>query len=176
MKKNLPNIAAPPSKAMEVNVPQLAIVESNTLAVMGLKQLIESAMPFARIQAFGTFGEFESNNPAQFMHFFVSMQIVLANRTFFLNYKHKTIVLTLGNDSNSQMNDFHSICVNVSEGLLIKELLSLQHKGHPHREHLPHIESESKENQLTDREIEVLSLIVQGKKRTRKTANNSSLG
>lgn len=160
MKKN---IADTTTQAMGTNAPLLAIVDSNTLAVMGLKQLLESAMPFAQIQTFGTFGEFECSNPTQFMHFFVSMQIVLANRTFFLNHKHKTIVLTLSNDLNSQMNDFHSICVNVSEGLLIKELLSLQHKGHPHREHLPHLESESKESQLTDREIEVLSLIVQGK-------------
>ena len=142
--------------------PQLAIIESNTLAVMGLKQLLESAMPFARIQAFGTFGEFESNNPSRFMHFFVSMQIVLANRTFFLNHKHKTIVLSLSNDPNSQLKDFHSICVNVSEGLLIKQLIALQHQGHPHGEHLP-VESEYNERQLTDREIEVLSLIVQGK-------------
>lgn len=74
MKKN---IADTTTQAMGTNAPQLAIVDSNTLAVMGLKQLLESAMPFAQIQTFGTFGEFECSNPTQFMHFFVSMQIVL---------------------------------------------------------------------------------------------------
>lgn len=143
--------------------PKLAIVENNTLAAMGLKQLLETAMPFAEIKSFGTFGEFQASNISQFMHYFVSMQIVLANRLFFLDHKHKTIVLTASNDPNSQMDDFHCICVNVSEHMLIKELISLQKMGHPHGEHLPHPEAANKEKLLSDREIEVLSLIAQGK-------------
>lgn len=62
--------------------PAFAIVESNTLAVMGLRQLLESAIPSAQIQAFGTFGELQASNPEHFIHFFVSMHIVLANRNF----------------------------------------------------------------------------------------------
>ena len=143
--------------------PKLAIVENNTLAAMGLKQLLETAMPFAEIMSFGTFGEFQASNISQFMHHFVSMQIVLANRLFFLDHKHKTIVLTASNDPNSQMDDFHCICVNVSEHMLIKELMRLQKMGHPHGEHLPHPEAPNKDKLLSDREIEVLSLIAQGK-------------
>lgn len=149
---------------MRMMKPKLAIVESNTLAVMGLKQLLETAMPFADIEAFGTFGEFETSNPSQFMHYFVSMQIVLAHRNFFLDHKQKTIVLTPSNDPKSQMSDFHCVCVNVSEHLLIKELMSLQRMGHPHGEHLPVMDTANgKSTSLTDREIEVLSLIAQGK-------------
>lgn len=151
-----------PQQAMMGKKPELAIVESNTLAVMGLKQLLETAMPFANIKSFGTFGEFEGSNPDQFMHYFVSMQIVLANRTFFLNHKNKTIVLTQSNDPKSQLNDFHSICVNVSESLLIKELYALQKIGHPHGEHLPQVQEISKDKILSDREAEVLALIAQG--------------
>ena len=152
------------NERMRMKKPKLAIVESNTLAVMGLKQLLETAMPFADIVAFGTFGEFEANDPKQFMHYFVSMQIVLANRPFFLDHKQKTIVLTPSNDPKSQMSDFHCICVNVSEHILIKELMSLQRMGHPHGEHLPTMDATNKKpNALTDRETEVLSLIAQGK-------------
>lgn len=152
------------NERMKMKKPKLAIVESNTLAVMGLKQLLETAMPFADIVAFGTFGEFEANDPKQFMHYFVSMQIVLANRPFFLDHKQKTIVLTPSNDPKSQINDFHCICVNVSEHILIKELMSLQRMGHPHGEHLPTMDATNKKpNALTDRETEVLSLIAQGK-------------
>lgn len=144
--------------------PKLAIVENNTLAVMGLKQLLETAMPFADIESFGTFGEFESSHPSLYRHYFVSMQIVLANRNFFLNHKHQTIVLTPSNDPKSQMNDFHCLCVSVSEHLLIKELMNLQRKGHPHGEHLPNnMDMGNKDKLLSDREIEVLSLIAQGK-------------
>lgn len=153
-----------PHVGKEKALPELAIVESNTLAAMGLKQLLETAMPFASIKTFGTFGEFESSNPSQFMHFFVSMQIVVAHRNFFLDHKHNTIVLTPSNDPKSQLNDFHCICVCVSEKILIKELFALQKKGHPHGEHLPRPnEEDNKEKALSDREKEVLSLVAQGK-------------
>lgn len=150
---------------METDTPELAIVESNTLAVMGLKQLLETAMPFMQVKAFHTFGEFENSQPDHFMHYFVSMQIVLANRQFFLQDKHRhhTIVLTPSCNPNSQLQEFHCLCVDVPEHLLIKELLSLQRKGHPHGEHIPMMASDKQEKILSDREIEVLSLVAQGK-------------
>lgn len=144
-------------------MPELAIVESNTLAMMGLKQLLETAMPFANIKSFGTLAEFKASLPEQFMHYFVSMQIVLSDRSYFLDKKHKTIVLTPSNDPMSQLGDFHCLCVNVSEGMLIQQLMNLQKLGHPHGEHLPKMEAPTPEKLLSDREIEVLSLVAQGK-------------
>ena len=153
------------NEEMMKSMPEMAIVESNTLAVMGLKQLLESVMPMMKISAFGTFGEYASNTPDRFIHTFVSMHIVLAHRQFFTqgNRAHHTIVLTPSNDPNSQLKDFHCLCVNVPEGQLIKELLNLQHSGHPHGEHLPAMPHPTQEKTLTDREIEVLSLVAQGK-------------
>ena len=147
-------------------MPELAIVENNTLAAIGLKGLLESAMPMIKVQIFGTFGEFESNAPEHFMHYFVSMHQALAHRNLFIAEKHRhhTIVLTPSNDPNSQLQGFHCICTNVPEAQLIKEIVSLQRSGHPHGEHIPQMEgSSSKEKGLTDREIEVLSLVAQGK-------------
>ena len=57
-------------------MPELAIVDNNTLAAIGLKSLLESAMPMVKISIFGTFGEFESSNLERFMHYFVSMHVV----------------------------------------------------------------------------------------------------
>lgn len=144
-------------------MPELAIVENNTLAMMGLKQLLETAMPFACVKSFSTLTEFKASLPEQFMHYFVSMQIVLSDRPYFLDKKHKTIVLTPSNDPMSQLGDFHCLCVNVSEGMLIKQLMNLKKLGHPHGEHLPKLEVPTPEKLLTDREIEVLSLVAQGK-------------
>ena len=48
-------------------MPELAIVDNNTLAALGLKGLLESAVPMVKISIFGTFGEFESNAPERFM-------------------------------------------------------------------------------------------------------------
>ena len=158
--------------------PAFAIVESNTLAVMGLSQLLESAIPSAQIQAFGTFGELQASNPEHFIHFFVSMQIVLANRNFFLDYKHKTIVLTPSNDPMSQLSVFSCVCSNDSGKCspcgcpffckLMSSLMSNPSDTLTHRQwksfscdigSLEH----TQEKTLTDREIEVLSLVAKGK-------------
>lgn len=146
-------------------IPEIAIVDSNTLAMMGLKSLLETVMPLMRVHTFGAFSAFEGANPDHFMHYFVSMHIVLEHRTFFMqgNRQRHTIVLTPSNDPNSQLQGFHCLCVNVPESVLTKQLLSLQHMGHPHGEHYPQLPSVMKENVLSDREIEVLSLVAQGK-------------
>ena len=84
-------------------------------------------MPMMNICTFGSFAEFESNNPDRFIHYFVSMHIVLAHRNFFVQGQrvHHTIVLTPSNDPNSQLNDFHCLCVSVPEETLVKHLLAL---------------------------------------------------
>lgn len=162
--KKMPGMSKMGSK-MPTAMPEMAIVESNTLAVMGLKQLLETVMPMMKITSFGTFGEYEANHPDRFIHTFVSMHIVLSHRQFFTQGSrvHHTIVLTPSNDPNSQLQEFHCLCVNVPEGQLIKELLNLQHSGHPHGEHLPAMPHPTQEKPLSDREIEVLSLVAQGK-------------
>lgn len=146
-------------------MPELAIVDSNTLAAIGLKQLLESVMPMMNVRHFYSFETFESAQPDHFMHYFVSMHILLANRSFFLEGKRQrhTIVLTTSNDPNSQLQGFHCLCANVPEGSLIKQLLALQHLGHPHGEHLPQPATFQEEKLLSDREIEVLALVAQGK-------------
>ena len=47
-------------------MPEMAIVESNTLAAMGLRQLLESVMPIMKISTFGSFRQYEANNPDHF--------------------------------------------------------------------------------------------------------------
>ena len=147
------------------HIPQIAIIESNTLATMGLKHLLESVMPTMHIKTFGSFCEFENNHPEQFVHYFVSMHIVLAHRTFFAegHRVHHTIVLTPSDDPSTGLHGFHCLCVNVPEKILIKHLLALQRMGHPHGEHLPLSLAPTKAKILSDREIEVLALIAQGK-------------
>ena len=113
---------------MQGRMPEMAIIENNTLAMMGLKQLLETVMPMMNICTFGSFAEFESNNPDRFIHYFVSMHIVLAHRNFFVQGQraHHTIVLTPSIDPNSQLNDFHCLCVSVPEETLVKHLLALR--------------------------------------------------
>ncbi|MBR5441139.1 MAG: response regulator transcription factor, partial [Prevotella sp.] len=103
----------------------------------------------------------EANDPEGYFHYFVAMNLVLENRSFFLEHRRKTIVLTTSTDPNVQMRDFHSLCVNQSENQLVKSLLMLEQHAHGQGQNLPQMPT-TKEKILTNREVEVLSLIVQG--------------
>ncbi|MBR6715015.1 MAG: response regulator transcription factor [Prevotella sp.] len=128
---------------------------------MGLRQILQNVVPIIEIDTFGSFAELESTHYDDYVHYFVSMHLVLENRAFFLERRRKTIVLTTSLSPNSQLSDFHSICVNVPEKQLIRSLLILQQHAHGNGRNMPPM-SNAQEHVLSDREIEVLSLIVQG--------------
>ena len=142
--------------------PKVAIIDANTLAVLGLKQILLNVMPIMTVDTFGSFSELELGNPDQYVHYFVAMDIVVTHRNFFLERQHKTIVLTLSLTDTSQLHDFHSFCINQSEPLLIRQLLMLQQHAHGDGRNLPSMPQILQQKILTDREIEVMSLIVQG--------------
>ncbi|WP_091964180.1 response regulator transcription factor [Prevotella sp. tc2-28] len=142
--------------------PKIAIVDSNTLAYLGLKQLLLNVMPIMTVDTFGSFSELESSNPDTYFHYFVAMDIVLRNRTFFTTRKRKTIVLTLSLNDSAQLTDFHSLFINQPEHALVRALLTLQQHAHGDGRNMPPMPQILQQKILSDREIEVMSLIVQG--------------
>ena len=142
--------------------PKVAIVDANTLAVLGLKQILQEVIPIMTIDTFGSFGELESSQADQYSHFFVAMDIVVTHRSFFLERQRKTIVLTLSLNDTSLLHGFHSLCINQSEAQLIKQILTLQQHAHHGGRNLPPMPKILQQKILTDREIEVMSLIAQG--------------
>ena len=142
--------------------PKIAIVDSNTLAVLGLKQLLQNVMPIMKVDTFGSFAELESNQPETYFHYFVSMGIVLSNRPFFLEHRRKTIVLTLSLSDSAQFSNFHSLYINQPEQQLVRSLLMLQQHANSGGRKLPPLPPVLQQKVLTNREIEVMSLIVQG--------------
>ena len=145
-----------------MNRPKVAIVDANTLAVLGLKQMLQTAMPIMTVDTFGSFAELEANHPEQFFHYFVAMNVVLEHKAFFLDQRKKTIVLTLSRETTSQLSEFHSLCINVPEEELVRSLLMLEQHAHGHGQSLPQMPKALQRKILSDREIEVMSLIVQG--------------
>ena len=95
--------------------PKIAIIDPNTLSVLGLKSILQNVMPIMTVDTFGSFAELTANNPDNYFHYFVAMNVVFENKTFFSEYRRKTIVLTLSLDSISQLSEFHSLCINVPE-------------------------------------------------------------
>ena len=142
--------------------PKIAIVDANTLATLGLKQILQNVMPIMTVDTFGSFAELQSNNPDDYFHYFAAMSIVLENKDFFFERRRKTFVLTLSLDTMSQLSEFHCLCVNVPEQQLVRSLLALQQHGHGGGRNIPPMPDVLNRKILTDREIEVMSLIVQG--------------
>ena len=147
---------------MHMERPKIAIVDTNTLAILGLKQLLQNVMPVMTVDTFGSFSELETSEPDSYVHYFVAMNLVLENMGFFLQRRKKTIVLTTSSGPNSQLQNFHSLCINVPESQLVRALLLLEQHAHAQGKNLPPIPKTLQGRILTDREIEVLSLIVQG--------------
>jgi len=140
----------------------VAIVDPNTLAVLGLRQLLQEVLPIMSVDTYGSMAELQANHPDQYAHFFVAMNVVLEHRQFFIERQRQTIVLTLSLEGGSQLSEFHSICINVPEQQLIRLLLHLQQHAHAGGKNLPPMPRALQQKVLSDREIEVVSLIVQG--------------
>ena len=141
-------------------IPKIAIVDPNTLAVIGLKDILQNVMPIMTVDSYGSLAEFQMNHPEEYVHFFVAMSIVLDNRDFFMDCRRRTIVLTVSPES--WIDGFHCICTNVPEKQLIHSLLSLQQHAHANGRNLPELPKVFQQKVLSDREIEVMNLIVQG--------------
>lgn len=142
--------------------PMICIVDTNTLAVLGLKNLLHTAMPSMHIDNYGSMLELLANHPEQYVHFFVAMNIVLENRSFFTLHARKTIVLTTSAQASSQLAEFHCLCVNVPEKILIRELLAMLQYAHGPNGRHPMPQGNKSEASLTPREAEVMVLIVKG--------------
>ena len=153
-----------------IHKPLIAIVDPNTLAVLGLTHLLESVMPMIGIDAYGSFAELEANHPERYFHYFVDMRIVLSHMAFFQCQRHKTIVLSSSVDGDtSALGSFHTICVSLPEKQLLRSLLMLEQHAHAHGRNLPAMpcreasdDGRAVSPQLSAREIEVLSLVVKG--------------
>ena len=140
--------------------PPIAIIDSNTLSALGLKQLLQNFIPIMTVETFCSYTEFIANHPERFFHYFVAMNIVLENKEFFAEHRHKTIVLSVKVEDS--LSGFHTLCINVPEHELVRSLLMLQQHAHPKGKNLPPMPQVLQQKILSGREIEVMSLIVQG--------------
>ena len=142
--------------------PKIAIIDPNTLSALGLKAILQNVMPIMTVDTYGSLSELQANDPESYFHYFTAMSVVLEDMQFFSEHKRKTIVLTLSLDTMSQLSDYKCLCVNVPEPELVRSLLMLEQHAHGKGENLPPMPEILNRKILSDREIEVMSLIVQG--------------
>lgn len=65
-------------------IPKIAIVDNNTLAVIGLKTMLQNVMPSIEIDTFNSYEALEMNEMDSYFHYFVAMKIVLEKQNGFL--------------------------------------------------------------------------------------------
>ena len=119
-------------------------------------------MPIVTVDTFGTLAELKANDADTYAHYFVSLDIVLVNRAYFVERRRKTIVLTLSLTDSTQPSEFNTLCINQPEPQLVRQLLALEQHAHGHGQNLPPTPQVLQQKILSDREIEVMALIVQG--------------
>lgn len=142
-------------------IPEIAIVEPNTLTALGLRTILEELIPMASIRVFPTFEALIDDTPDMFAHYFISSQIYFGHTAFFLQRRPKTIVLSAG--EQPLLNGVPTLNINLPQDKLVKAIMSLRSHGH---EKVRHVSadpmSQAMEHELSPREIEVLVLVTKG--------------
>lgn len=142
--------------------PRIAIIDPNMLSMLGLRQLLQGVMPTMSVDLYRTFSDFIADGGEHCFHYFVAQSVVVAHHVWFADHRRKTLVLTLSADAHAQMAGFRNLCVGVSEEVLVRELLQLVQQGHSGGRNLPPASDPEKLPTLSNREVEVLSLVVRG--------------
>ena len=138
---------------------EIAIIEPNTLAGLGLLHLLQQMMPAITIRHFGSMQQLTDDTPDMYGHYFVSSAVYFEHASFFLQRMSRTIVLTSGG-AVPGLSDVNTLNVNQSEQALTRDILRLHSRGHGHDHN--HRPTMAVEHDLSPREIEVLVLLTRG--------------
>ena len=155
--------------------PSIAIITPNTLAAIGLSDIIHRMMPGADVCLFAHHAEMVAQGEAdEYFHYFISANELLTCATYFLQRQHKTIVLVHGEEAVHLPQGFHTLNVFQSEQDLISDIIRLAHRSHSAHGAEPEVVKQASRPKsaeedatiahphLTPREREVLKGIVEG--------------
>lgn len=138
---------------------KFAILESNILAGLGLKQLLEDIIPIADIDIYTNIEDLKSVND-NYIHYFVSSRQYFENTSYFRTFPHKIIVLVSG---DMLISGVRTLNVCQSESALAKAIIRLKGTGHSNNSKVPStIEAPSHQDILSAREVEVARLLSKG--------------
>ncbi|MDE6720841.1 MAG: helix-turn-helix transcriptional regulator [Bacteroidaceae bacterium] len=139
---------------------EIAIVDSNILAAMGLQPILADMIPGVDVRVFNSFDELEAADEGRFVHYFVASRIYFEHAAFFRDGKRRVIVLVNG---DLQVAGVPTLNVCQTEKALVKALLAVHRQGHPHGVPRPEARMEAAhERVLSSREVEVAMLLAKG--------------
>lgn len=140
--------------------PEIAIIERNTLATLGLRTILEELIPQAIIRTFASFEQLIDDTPDMYAHYFVAISIYFEHTAFFIDRKPKTIVLSAGEPQIPIGVPVLNTCLPQEK--LIKAFIDMRSRGHEMTHHPVKPSAYELANTLSAREIEVLVLVTKG--------------
>lgn len=135
---------------------EIAIIEPNTTAAIGLKTLINNTLPDAVVRTFPDFGCFADDTPDMYSFYFITSQVYVLCNKFFLPRKNKVVILTYGPGNNIFPASNHIVDVYSTEKKILKTLERILLQGKDN------VADDCEVNDLSSREIEVLVCVARG--------------
>ncbi len=140
--------------------PCIAIIDSDVLAATGLRVILGDMFNGVEVLSYPSVEEFVADSNRYFVHFFVRDSILFSHVDEFDMLKDRTFVLTAGAGSPYAGAGFRTLDCTLDEAAFVRALLHYHREGHP-RGHAGNVRP-SGPDLLSDREKEILSLLVQG--------------
>ena len=131
---------------------EIAIVDSNILAALGLQPILSDLIPVADVHIFVSFDELQAADQGQFVHYFVASRLYFEHAAYFREQTRRAIVLVNG---DLQISGVPTLNVCQTEQALVKSLLAVHRQGHPAGPPSPMGRREEKE-------VEVAILLAKG--------------
>ena len=141
--------------------PCFAIIDRNTLESTALKDILWELFNHVEIHTYGSMEAFIRDSNRHFVHFFVSADMLFSNSDEFETLKHMTTVLTDGQNPHIDQSGYHILDITSSEEDIENRLMYLQQIG-VYGEVQTNSDTEIYKEKLSEREKEVLRLIVKG--------------
>ena len=137
---------------------EIAIIDPNTLAALGLRTILEEMLPETVVRTFSSYAALMDDTPDMYAHYFVSSHIYFEHTAFFLERRPKTIVLTTGEASLP----VPTLDISLPQDILVARIVNLRQHGHEHHTRPASDASVPITNALSPREAEVLTLVARG--------------
>jgi len=142
--------------------PCFAIIDSNTLECIALKNILWDVFNGVEIHIYGKMDDFIRDSNRHFVHFFVSSDILFTCADEFETLKSQTTVISSGQSRLFADSSYNILDITRAEHEIIRSLARLQATGrYGEVQPLP-IEPKSVTDRLSPREKEVLKFMVKG--------------
>lgn len=142
--------------------PCFAIIDSNTLECMALRNILWDAFNGVELHAYGSMDAFIRDSNRHFVHFFVSSDILFTDADEFETLKNRTTVISNGENRPCEDSGFKVLNVSLPEHEILQRLMYLQHTGLYTETPARVIDTKGVTDKLSAREKEVLTLVIKG--------------